>query len=325
MSAGVRAVALADLPHIGRAVVTMGVFDGVHLGHRAILEATREEALAQGVASVALVFDPPPDEVLRPGTRVARLAPLAVNLGRIGALGVQRAVAIRFDEELRQLSAEEFLEGLAPAIELGGLAMSSRSAFGRDRGGTAARMLQLGVERGFAVRLVDPVEVGGGIVSSSRIREAIAGGEVETARRLGVTPYLEGSVVAGDQRGHELGFPTANLRFDYPPAMPSLGVYAGRITNGGRGITPGHPALVSIGTRPTFHESADVMAEIHLLDFDGDLYGTRLGVELVARLRDQERFPDASALIAQMRRDAEAGRAVLGSASGASVWYDATE
>ncbi|MGZ6371793.1 MAG: hypothetical protein ACXWL8_00180, partial [Candidatus Limnocylindria bacterium] len=117
MSAGVRAVALADLPHIGRAVVTMGVFDGVHLGHRAILEATREEALAQGVASVALVFDPPPDEVLRPGTRVARLAPLAVNLGRIGALGVQRAVAIRFDEELRQLSAEEFLEGLAPAIE----------------------------------------------------------------------------------------------------------------------------------------------------------------------------------------------------------------
>jgi riboflavin kinase/FMN adenylyltransferase len=263
--------------------------------------------------------------VLRPGSQVARLAPLAVNLARISALGVERAVAIRFDDELRQLSAEAFLDGLAPAIEIGGLAMSSRSAFGRDRGGTATRMLQRGVERGFSVRLVDPVEVAGDIVSSSRIRAAIADGKVETARQLGVTPYLEGSVVAGDQRGHELGFPTANLRFEYEPAMPSLGVYAGRITNGASRIMPGHPALVSIGTRPTFHEGTDVLAEVHLLDFDGDLYGARVGVELIARLRDEERFPDASALIAQMRRDAEAGRAVLGSASGASVWYDATE
>jgi riboflavin kinase/FMN adenylyltransferase len=127
-----------------------------------------------------------------------------------------------------------------------------------------------------------------------------------------VTPYLEGTVVAGDRRGRELGFPTANLRSDYLPAMPANGIYAGRVTEAGSGVASGHPALISIGTRPTFHDGAAVLAEVHLLDFDGDLYGVRLGVELLTRLREQQRFPNADALVAQMRRDAIAGRAALG-------------
>ena len=311
MSRVADAVPMVDLPSVGRGVVTIGVFDGVHLGHRAILEATRELGAEQGVPGVALVFDPPPGEVLRPGTRVARLAPPAVNLGRIEALGV-RAVPIRFDEALRALSAEAFVDALAPAISLTGLTMSSRSAFGRDRAGTAPRMHELGAERGFAVRLVEPVEVGGAVVSSTRIRAAIANGEVDAARELGVTPYLEGTVVMGDRRGRELGFPTANLRIDYEPAMPALGIYAGRVTEAGSGVTPGHPALISIGTRPTFHDGTAVLAEVHLLDFDGDLYGIVLGVELLARLRDEQRFANAEELVAQMRRDDAAGRAVLG-------------
>jgi riboflavin kinase/FMN adenylyltransferase len=307
-----RAVSMADLPMIGRAAVTIGVFDGVHLGHRAILQATRDLASEQGMTSVALVFDPPPDEVLRPGSRLPRLAPLRVNLARIEATGIASAVPIRFDEHLRELTAEAFLDALAPAISLGGLAMSSRSAFGRDRGGTAARVQELGAQRGFTVRLVEPVEVGGAGVSSTRIRAAVAGGDVSGCRELGVTPYLEGIVVAGDHRGRELGFPTANLRFEYLPAMAANGIYAGRVTEAGSGVVAGHPALISIGTRPTFHDDATVLAEVHLLDFDGDLYGVRLGVELLARLRDEQRFPDADALVAQMRRDAVAGRAALG-------------
>ena len=190
--------------------------------------------------------------------------------------------------------------------------MSSRSAFGRDRGGTPTRMQQLGAERGFAVRLVEPVEVEGAIVSSTRVRAAIADGDVEGARGLGVMPYLEGTVVAGDRRGRELGFPTANLQLGYRPAMPSLGIYAGRLTEAGPSVTTGHPALISVGTRPTFHDGTEVLAEVHLLDFDGDLYGERLGVELLARLRDEQRFEDAEALVTQMRQDAENGRAVLG-------------
>jgi riboflavin kinase/FMN adenylyltransferase len=308
----IHAAGLADLPPIGRAFVTLGVFDGVHLGHRALLEATRDAAADGGMTSAALVFDPPPDEVLRPGTRVARLAPLRLNIRRIEALGVERVVPIRFDESVRTLSAEAFLAALSPALVLGGLVISPRSTFGRDRGGTADRMQQLGAERGFQVRLVAPVEVDGEPVSSTRIRAAIADGDVEAARALGVVPYLEGIVVIGDRRGRELGFPTANLRFDYLPAMPSLGIYAGRVTEAGSQVAAGHPALISIGTRPTFHDDAEVLAEVHLLDFDGDLYGLRLGVELLARLRDEQRFPDADALVAQMRRDAERGRAVLG-------------
>jgi riboflavin kinase/FMN adenylyltransferase len=311
VSGDLRATPLGELPRIGRAVVTLGVFDGVHHGHRAILAAARDLAAAEGVPAVAVVFDPPPDEVLRPGLRVPRLAPLAVNLARIEASGVEAAVPVRFDDAVRQLSAEAFLDELAPTIELAGLTMSSRSAFGRDRGGTAELMRQLGSERGFGVTVVEPVEVAGAIVSSTRIRAAIASGDVEGARELGVAPYLEGTVVGGDRRGHDLGFPTANLRFGYLPAMPSLGVYAGRVT-AARGVTADHPALVSIGTRPTFHHDANVEVEVHLLDFDGDLYGVRLGVELLARLRDERRFPDADALVAQMRRDDLAARSVLG-------------
>ena len=312
MSVASRAVGFGDLPTIGKAVLTMGVFDGVHLGHRAILAATRDLAAERGLPSVALVFDPPPDEVLRPGNRVARLAPLAVNLERIQAVGVTVALPFRFDEQVRDLAADEFLDSFAPEIVVGGLAMSVRSAFGRDRGGTPTRAMELGAERGFDVLLVEPVEVAGSAVSSTRIRAAIANGDVEEAQELGVAPYLEGTVVVGDRRGRELGFPTANLRFDYLPAMPSLGVYAGRVTRAGSEVTAGHPALISIGTRPTFHDDAAVLAEVHLLDFDGDLYGVLLGVELLARLRDQQRFDDANALVTQMQRDAEAGRSVLG-------------
>jgi riboflavin kinase/FMN adenylyltransferase len=307
-----RPLGINELPPIGPAVVTLGVFDGVHLGHRAILAATRSLAADRGARSLALVFDPPPDEVLRPGTTVPRLAPPRVNLARIEAAGVDRAVPIRFDDALRELAAREFLDALSPAVEVAGLVMSSRSAFGRDRGGTPSRMQELGAERGFGVGVVEPIEVGDAIVSSSRIREAISNGDVAGAQALGVVPYLEGIVVTGDLRGRVLGFPTANLRFDYAPAMPALGIYAGRVTEPGTGVVPGHPALISIGTRPTFHAGAEVLAEVHLLDFDGDLYGALLGVELVARLRDERRFENVDALVAQMERDAEMGRAVLG-------------
>jgi riboflavin kinase/FMN adenylyltransferase len=305
------AVELAELPEIGRAVVTLGVFDGVHLGHRALLEATRDAAAEGGMTSLALVFDPPPDEVLRPGTSLARLAPLAVNLRRVEAF-VDRAIPIHFDEEVRAYTPEAFLDALAPAIQLGGLVMSSRSSFGRDRAGTAARMQELGAERGFSVRLVEPVEIDGAVVSSTRIRAAVAAGDLEGARALGVVPYLEGIVVSGDRRGRELGFPTANLQFGYRPAMPSLGIYAGRLTEAGAAVAAGHPSLISIGTRPTFHDGTEVLAEVHLLDFEGDLYGEQLGVELLVRLRDEQRFADADALVTQMRLDAERGRAVLG-------------
>jgi riboflavin kinase/FMN adenylyltransferase len=149
-------------------------------------------------------------------------------------------------------------------------------------------------------------------MSSSRVREALRAGDVDAATRfLNAPPLLRGTVVHGDRRGRELGFPTANLAFDYTPALPALGIYLGRVSVPGRGVGPGHPALVSIGVRPTFHDDGRVLAEVYLLDWDGDLYDAMLAVELVARLRDEQRFDSVEALVAQMRRDEAAARASL--------------
>jgi riboflavin kinase/FMN adenylyltransferase len=173
-------------------------------------------------------------------------------------------------------------------------------------------MRELGAERGFEVVTVEPVLVGGEVVSSTRIRGAIAAGDIGLARSLGYPPRLEGTVVVGDRRGRSLGFPTANLAFDYAPAMPALGIYVGRAAVPERGVGPGHPALVSVGVRPTFHDEGSVLVEVHLLDYDGDLYGARLQVDLLERLREERRFDDAASLIEQMKLDEAAARSYLG-------------
>jgi riboflavin kinase / FMN adenylyltransferase len=302
---------LADLPPIGPAALTLGVFDGVHRGHAALLDATR--AAAGSAASVALVFDPHPDELLRPGIRVARLAPLPVNLHAITARGVDHAIPLRFDDALRSLSPEAFLEALAPSIELRTLTMTPESAFGKGRAGTLERMRELGAERGFSVIAIEPVVDEDAPISSSRIRTAIAEGAVEAAHRLlGHAAYLEGTVVIGDRRGQELGFPTANLEFDYLPALPALGIYLGTVAVPDRKLGPAHPALVSVGVRPTFHEHGRVLVEVYLLDWDGDLYGTRLQVELLERLREERRFDGVEPLIRQMKLDEREARRRLG-------------
>jgi riboflavin kinase/FMN adenylyltransferase len=295
---------IGQLPEVGPAVVTMGVFDGVHRGHALLIEATRSAAAATGARSVALVFDPHPDEVLRPEVPVARLAPLGENVERIARLGIDDVLPLRFDHGVRALSPDEFLAALTPAIDLRGLVMTTESAFGRDRAGTARRMSEIGAERGFAVTTVEPLEVDGQRISSSRIRALIAAGQIEAATALlGHAPTLVGRVVRGDGRGRELGFPTANLAFDYRPALPSLGIYLGLVRVPERGVGPDHAALVSIGVRPTFHDQGALLVEVYLLDWSGDLYEAQLRLELLGRLRDERRFDDVQALIGQMHAD----------------------
>jgi riboflavin kinase/FMN adenylyltransferase len=301
-----------ELPAIGPAAVCMGVFDGVHRGHQALLDATRMAATGDDVTAVALVFDPHPDEVIHPGARVPRLTPPGVVLRRIGQAGIGRALRLTFDEQLRDKPAEDFLAALAPAIEVRWLVMSPESAFGRGRGGTPQRMREHGRTAGFEVVIVDPVIVDRQPVSSSRLRAAVAAGNLPELARLGSAAYLEGVVVEGDHRGRELGFPTANLAFDYVPAMPPRGIYTGLVSVPERGVGPGHPALVSIGVRPTFHDEGRLLVEVYLLDYDGDLYGATLELELRHRLRDEQRFEDADALVTQMRRDEADARRLLG-------------
>ena len=301
------------IPPIGPVVVTLGVFDGVHRGHRHLLAATAAAARDRGAASAALVFEPHPDEVIRPGVKVLRLLPPDVTLERLRMAGIEHAVSVPFDETVRQLAPEEFLDGLAPGIELRGVAMTPDSAFGHRRAGTPERVADISAERGFDLVRVEPLLDHGAPVSSTRVREALAAGDVPEARRLlDAAPLLRGMVVHGDRRGRELGFPTANLGFDYTPALPALGIYLGRVSVPERGVGPGHPALVSVGVRPTFHDDGRVLVEVYLLDWDGDLYDATLTVEILARLREERRFDSVEALVRQMRADEADARSRMG-------------
>jgi riboflavin kinase/FMN adenylyltransferase len=306
------ALDLRSLPAIGPAAVCMGVFDGVHHGHEALLAATVAAAAERDAASVALVFDPHPDEVIHPGNPVPRLLPPAAVLHAIRALGIDRAVPIRFDAALRERTAEQFLADLAPALALRALVMTPESAFGRGRGGTVERMSAHGRRAGFEVVVVEPVVIDGRPVSSTTLRRAVEAGDLELVARLGRPAFLQGVVVEGDHRGRQLGYPTANLRFDYVPALPPRGVYTGRVSVAERGVGPAHAALVSVGTRPTFHDAGQLLVEVHLLDYDGDLYGAALELTLLHRLRDERRFDSAEALVAQMHEDEAEARARLG-------------
>lgn len=308
----------SSIPPIGRAVVTLGVFDGVHLGHRHLLHLTAEAARQRRASAVALVFSPHPDEVIRPGTTVPRLLPPETTLERLAGLAIQ-AVVIPFDDALRSLTPAEFLDALAPGIELCGITMSPTSAFGRGRAGTPDRVAEIGAERGFDVIHADPLLIDGAEVSSSRIRGVLSDGDVPGARRLlGSRPLLQGRVVRGDRRGRELGFPTANLAFDYTPALPALGIYLGGVSVPDRGVGPEHPALVSIGVRPTFHDDGRILVEVYLLDWDGDLYDATLSVELEGRLREERRFASVDALVTQMRADEVEARRRM--AAGEALW-----
>lgn len=308
-----RAVEVHALPSIGPAVVTLGVFDGVHLGHRRIVEATREAARVRDATSVALVFDPHPDEVIRHGHVVERLLPPEETLRRLAAAGIDRAVALRFDDGVRSMLPEDFLAALAPAIELRAITMAAGSAFGRRRAGTLERVAEIGRERGFDAIEVEPLEIAGGVVSSSRVRETLHRGDVAAATMLLASPpLLRGTVVHGDRRGRKLGFPTANLEFAYRPLLPALGIYLGYVEVPGRRVGPGHPALVSVGVRPTFHDGGRVLAEVYLLDWDGDLYDATLDVAIGARLREERRFESVEDLVAQMRLDEAEARRRLG-------------
>jgi riboflavin kinase / FMN adenylyltransferase len=299
-----------ELPLIGPAVVTLGVFDGVHLGHRHVVAATVAAAGERDASSVAIVFDPHPAEVIQPGRHVPRLTPPGQVVRLLHEEGIARPLLVRFDDDLRGRSPEEFLDALDAGLDLRGLVMTPGSAFGRDRAGTLERMRELAPARGFDVVAVEPLLDDGAPISSTRVRQALADGDIAAATRLlGRPPSLAGTVVHGDRRGHRLGFPTANLAFEYDAALPALGIYRGEASVPLRDVGPAHPALVSVGVRPTFHDDGRVLVEVYLLDWDGDLYDAELEVAVLDRLREERRFEDVDALVAQMRDDeAEARR-----------------
>jgi riboflavin kinase / FMN adenylyltransferase len=271
--------------------VAIGTFDGVHLGHRAVIEG----------ADTVLTFEPHPREVLQPEAAPKLINSFEVKRDVIEGLGVEELVVVHFDEAFSHRTAEEFIDhALVEKLGARRVAVGENFHFGANARGTPA-MLQAHPE--FETRVQKMVEIDGEVVSSSRIRAQIAAGAMEDARRcLGVPYMVEGEVVTGDRRGRELGFPTANLVPDERLVTPGDGVYAA--------FANGHPAAVNVGTRPTFDSDLGVLIETYLIDFSGDLYGQTLRVAFVERLRPELAFDDVDALVEQMHADVDDARRI---------------
>ena len=308
----------APRPRTGSAVA-IGVFDGLHLGHRAILERALARARGAGGRCVVMSFDPHPDVVLGKGAfhSPPPLTPLGERRERIVALGADTFEVIPFTRELAALEPEEFVDRyLVYAHAPVALVVGEGFALGRGRSGNVERLREIGVTRGFEVEAVPLVMMDGAPVSSTRIRAALAEGNVAgAARLLGRRYALRGSVVTGDGRGRELGFPTANLRLIEERVVPADGIYAVQARVGEEAALL--PAAMSIGMRPTFDGQLRTL-EVHLLDWTGDLVGRSLEVEFVDWLRPELRFENAQALIEAMDRDvAETRKRLAGVGRGA--------
>lgn len=292
--------------NLPRPVLTIGNFDGLHLGHQHLLDRVREEAKALGAPVWVYTFDPPPRVVLAPQHRQPRICPWPEKVAMLGSAGVDVVVLERFTRAFAQHPADWF------ADEIIGRRLRPRSVvvgydfrFGRARSGTAEHLRRR--LPSLPVTQVEALELGGEVVSSTRIRKLVGSGDVEAAARLMARPHrIRGVVIPGDQRGRTIGFPTANLELD-AELVPPEGVYAVRAR-----VDAGdwRPAIANLGIRPTF-DGGRFLVEVHLFDFRGDLYGRQMDVAFVKRIRGEQRFSSPDALVAQIHADVEVARAAL--------------
>jgi riboflavin kinase/FMN adenylyltransferase len=290
-------------------VVCIGAFDGLHLGHQALVRRTVERARDLGLPAVALSFEPLPREFFAPVHPMPRLLLPRSKIEGLLGLGVDQVGLLRFDKKLSGLSATEFASlVLKDRLAAREVWVGPEFRFGKGRAGDIALLRELGPRLGFSADEIAPVHLDGERVSSTRIRAALQSGDFPLASRLLGRPYaISGRVVHGGKLGRELGFPTANLRFG-GKTPPLSGIYATWV----HGLGQPRASVSSLGTRPTV-EGVELLLEAHLFDFADDLYARRIEVEFVAKLRDELKFPDLASLTEQMHRDADQARAILSS------------
>ncbi len=302
-----------DLPPgpgpFSRTVVTVGNFDGVHLGHRAILARVTARARELRSQPVALTFDPHPVKVLRPQANLPLLTTPEQRFRLLAEAGMEAVVVLPFTQEFSMISARDFVvRYFVERLKAREVVVGHDYSFGHNREGNIDLLKELGQTLGFTVQVVWAVEVNNAVVSSSLIRAMLKLGKVEEANQLLGRPYgVSGRVIVGKGRGAKvLGIPTANIQPEND-LLPASGIYA-VVVRRGEEILPG---VANIGTCPTFDGETALSLEVHIFDFAGNLYGEKLGVEFVARLREERRFPSVDALAAQIRADIEAARQVL--------------
>lgn len=306
-------VLLRHLERVGRRfaappVLTLGNFDGVHRGHQQILHRLVCRAREVGGTAVALTFHPHPAAVLSPASAPQLITDWRARVERIAAAGIDAIIVQRFTRAFSAVTADDFVRRLLVAgLGVHTIVVGHRVAFGHGRAGGAETLARLGAECGFAVEVVGPVEVDGILVSSSAVRRAVSAGDLDRARSLlGRAPSACGRVVHGHHRGKALGFPTANLRVA-GLVLPPDGVYAVRARV--HGVE--RPGVANLGFNPTF-QAHERSLEVHVFDFDADLYGERIEIGFVRRLRGEMRFPNPHALAQQIAHDVAAARQALG-------------
>jgi riboflavin kinase / FMN adenylyltransferase len=301
---------LKELTPHGETVLTVGVFDGVHLGHRRLIEYVARQAVARDCVPGVVTFRSHPLHTMSPESPLSYLTSLKERIALIRQLGIELVVPLSFDGELAGLSARQFLTLLQTYLKMRGLVVGPDFALGRNREGDVFALHTLGKELGFWVEVVQPEVVDGNVVSSTAIRQALSHGDISKVNRLlGRCFALSGKVAHGMGRGRQLGFPTANLALSSDQAIPADGVYATKAQLTGRV----YDSVTNIGKRPTFG-SGERAVEVHLVDFDGVAYDEQLRIEFVERLRAEKRFDTTDELKAQMKNDVEKALSILGKA-----------
>lgn len=296
----------ADWPRVQLAIA-IGVFDGVHIGHQALIRRTSQGAKQIGGRALAATFDPLPIQALAPGAPPSALSDVDDRVRLLHAAGADDVVVFHFTKEFAALSADEFVRRLVGTGEVRRIFVGEDFQFGRDRGGNVRTLAAAGAKHEFEVVIATPVMEGGEVVSSTRIRNALLAGDVTGAARLLGRPYsVKGKVVHGEKRGRELGFPTINLSVPPQRLLPRDGIYAMTVRVRDQEVA----AAASLGVRPTFG-GGDRTLEAYLLDWNGDVYGDTIAAAFVKRLRDELRFASADELTEQIARDVEATRRAL--------------
>jgi riboflavin kinase/FMN adenylyltransferase len=306
-------VFLKDVERVPNSVITVGTFDGVHAGHRTIMDTVAEKAKERDARSVIVTFDPHPRNIINPGDAgIKLLTTLQERSEILEELGIDTMVVIPFDRDFSLMSSEEFIRDIIfDKIGVSEFVIGYDHHFGRNREGTIETIKRLGKELGFDAYVVSKQEVGDQTVSSTAIRNAISeDGNVEQAAKFLQRPYrLNGTVVHGDKRGKEIGFPTANIKPEHPEKIiPKDGVYAVKVRINGNW----YDGMMNIGTRPTF-DGKEQTLEVNLFDFDENIYGKEIQVRFFNRIRDEKKFDGVEALVKQLKDDEKRARELLDS------------
>jgi riboflavin kinase / FMN adenylyltransferase len=304
--------------------LTIGNFDGVHLGHQAMLARLKEAAARLGLTSCVMIFEPHPREFFAPDKAPTRLTSLREKLELLAAAGVERVQVCRFDFDFARISAEEFIVGiLQQSLAVRWMLVGDDFRFGARRAGDFAMLKAFSAQCGFEVEEMPGYIVDGVRVSSTAVRKALAAGDLDLVKRLLGRPYsISGRVVSGAKLGRQIGFPTANIEFKHnrPPLSGIFAVEVEMKTRGTAGLFSPDSirGVASLGVRPTVHEHGKPVLEVHLFDFDREIYGCHLRVHFLHKLRDEEKYPDLISLTRQIERDVEDARDYFSSAYSAS-------